>query len=146
MLLVLPALLSAATPSPEVGRRAALARGARAPQPVAPAPDPFNGRDLASAPVTTDTKTLPDIFAPQSEGSHSYVVRLEVTVIPATYPNGVTGKATPTIYWRKDKNLFYLQSDGLGSSTHHFYGPFAGDPTQNAATQPASQPTTRATQ
>ncbi len=143
-LLPLTLVLLAAVPAPtrEGLRRAALERNIRPPAAASqPAPAPFNGRDLAAASVTTHIDTLPDIFHPVPAGSHSFEVRPDVTLIPATYPHGVLQPGTPTIYWRKDLKIFYLQSDGLGSSTHHFYGPFDGDPTVPlATTQPAGAP------
>jgi hypothetical protein len=35
-----------------------------------------------------------------------------------------------TVYWVQAKNRFYVQDDPLGSSTHHYYGSFDGDPRQ----------------
>lgn len=85
----------------------------------------WRGLDLSKAPVTTDVATLPAIWEPRPAGSTSYEIRDDVTVIPPEdiYTDG-------TVYWIRSNDHFYVQRDGLGLSTLHFYGPFDGDPSR----------------
>lgn len=145
----------AAAPAPaangEAALRAAIAqRGGRGAPPAVPLPPPvYRGVDLAKAPVTTQVETLPNLFEERPAGSKSYTLRPAVTPTSEPFP------VDAVIYWVKDRNCFYIQYDQLGSSTHHFYGPFAGDPDKvllpragtlaaPPAAAPAAQPATPA--
>ncbi len=97
----------------------------------------WRGLDLSAARVTTRTQDLADIWEAVPPGSRSYEVRKDVTVIPAhEIPKSIV------IYWLRSANRFYVQYDLGGSSTHHFYGPFEGDPNQVLA-PPTSRPAGR---
>jgi hypothetical protein len=80
----------------------------------------FHGLDLTTAPRTTRSSDLPDIWEERPEGSKSYEIRKDVICVYS----GLDG----TVYHVPDKSRFYIQSDPMGSSTMTFFGPFIGDP------------------
>ncbi len=45
-----------------------------------------------------------------------------------------------TVYYRPDKNVFYIQSDPLGSSKLTYYGPYQGDPRKLLLAAPKNKP------
>ena len=119
--------------------QAAQLRGRGRPPVPEPPPPIYIGIDLSKAPVSTKVEALTDLFEEKPPGSHSYEMRDTVEAI-----KGITFK-DPLVYWVKDKDCFYIQSDPLGSSgPRHFYGPFKGDP--NPALAAATQPAGAATQ
>lgn len=117
----------------EAAARAQVGRGVARPV-VQPVPPVWRGVDLGKAPVSSGSAALPDLWVEVPVGSKSYQIRAEVTVLPGEK------FSDPTVYWIKDKNIFYVQWDPMGSSSvAHFYGPFAGDP-QKVLAPAASQP------
>ncbi len=93
-----------------------------APRNQAPAPSELNfrGLDLTTAPRTTRSSDLPDLWEERPKGSRSYEIRKDVI---CSYM-GLDG----TVYYVPGKKHFYVQKDPLESSTLTFYGPFDGDP------------------
>lgn len=80
----------------------------------------FLGFDLSRANVSTKASKLEDLFVERPAGSKSYHIRDGVKKIYSEYNR--------SIYNIEKKNIFYVQSDPVGSSTLHYYGPFKGDP------------------
>ena len=80
----------------------------------------FHGLDLTTAPRTTRSSDLPDVWEERPKGSHSFEIRKDVE---CSY-SGLDG----AVYYIRDKNCFYIQHDPPGSSTMTFYGPFQGNP------------------
>ncbi len=93
--------------------------------------------DLSKAPVSTDITKLKDLFeevpspSNDSRARGNYGLRNTVKIV---YQD-----AGAALYHVTDKSVFYVQRDGAGASTLHYYGPFGYDPTlAPAATAPAS--------
>jgi hypothetical protein len=82
---------------------------------------------IEKAPVTTGH--LADLFerVPGSQGEY----RLRSDVVSITIPSGSPGlEFVPAgrVFHLPTANTFYIQWDGMGASTFHYYGPFMGDP------------------
>ena len=80
----------------------------------------FRGLDLTTAPRTTHTSDLPDLWEEIPEGSRSFEIRKDVECVYSGFDG--------TVYYIASNNIFYVQHDSLGSSTMTFYGPFDGNP------------------
>ena len=123
----------------EAAARADVAAGRQRPNTTQPAGDAdgqtWRGLNLTTAPVTTDTSRLTDIWEERPPGSKSYEIREDVIVIRLrnVFADG-------TVYWMKSRNRFYVQRDPPGSSTLHYYGPFEGDPHQVLNRSPTRAP------
>ncbi len=85
-----------------------------------PSTQEFHGLDLAKAPRTTRASELPDLWEERPKGSRSFEIRKDVKCVYS----GLDG----TVYHVPAKNIFYVQSDPLGSNAMTYYGPFDGDP------------------
>jgi hypothetical protein len=86
----------------------------------------FHGFNLSAAPVTIDIEKLPDLFEDQPSGSKSYHLRKDLKVLSIIEKEN--GIPTAQVFEIPGKNTFYVQCDGMGASTLHYYGPFQGDP------------------
>lgn len=91
------------------------------------APDPetkndklFHGWKLHPDKATTKVERLPDLWEEHPSGSQSYEIHRKVEVVYSGFDG--------TIYYRPDKEQFYVQSDPLSASTLTYYGPYNGDP------------------
>ena len=78
-----------------------------------------------------ETSDLPEIWIEVPAGSKSYEIRKDVRVTNATFDT--------TIYERPDLNQFWVQRDPPESSSHTFFGPFDGKPTDVLVGKAASQ-------
>jgi len=87
----------------------------------------FGGWKLSPRKASTDVSRLGQIWEEVPVGSKSYEIRADVEVIKSGLLEVDLGGV---VYYRPDKNLFYIQCDLLGSSTMTFYGPYEGDPHQ----------------
>jgi beta-lactamase regulating signal transducer with metallopeptidase domain len=106
--------------------------GPRAAPPVATTPTAPAGSfaakveqvlSLSKAPHTADVEKLPDLFVPEHPGSKSYEFR-EGTIGARHLEDIFFGE----FFYLPGKDAFYVQHDGLGSSTRTYYGPFKGKP------------------
>jgi biopolymer transport protein ExbD len=100
-------------------------------EPGAQRPIVVRGLDLTTAPCTTRYGDLPDLFEDRPPGSKSYHLRDDV--VRAPIPRGTDSAPLSQlplgeVFYIPAKNIFYVQYDGLGASTLHYYGPFEGDP------------------
>lgn len=80
----------------------------------------FHGLKLERLPGTSDSSKLPLLWQEVPPGSKSYEMLDDVEVVYQGFDGAV--------FYRPDKNLFYVQSNPPGSSRLTYYGPFDGNP------------------
>ncbi len=85
-------------------------------------------RLIQGAPVSSKYPEIA-IFEQVAGTPGEYRIRADVarrTVLPDGGP--LSFVPLGVVYYQTDQNRFYIQWDGMGASTLHYYGPFAGDP------------------
>ncbi len=92
----------------------------------------WKGRAITSYPVHEDATKLTDLWEEVPPGSKSYEIRKDVRAVRSSV------EVFAVIYVLPGGQRFYVERSPVGSSRHHFYGPFEGDPSPLIGEDPAT--------